>query len=100
MESSSESHSTDPFTVFVFLVSASRMVFEESLMHASVRLIEGAARTAGLAGGEDEFLEQLRVEIEDKKWRSIDDHEQYVSWLDDALRRTAGESKRRIAEAQ
>jgi hypothetical protein len=100
MESRSESHSTDPFTVFVFLISASRMVFEESLMHASVRLVEGAARTAGLAGGEDEFLEQLRLEIDDMKWRSIDDHEQYIAFLEDVLRRTAAEAKRRIAEAQ
>jgi hypothetical protein len=99
MESSSQSHGTDPFEVFVFLLSASRMVFEESLMHASVRLVEGAARTAGLAGGEDEFLERLRLEIEDKKWRTIDDHEQYIAFLEDALRRTAVEARRRIEEA-
>lgn len=99
MESSSQSSGTDPFAVFVFLIAASRMVFEESLMHASVRLIEGAARTAGLAGGKDEFLEQLRIEIEDKKWRTIDDHEAYTAWLEDALRRTASEAKRRNAAA-
>jgi hypothetical protein len=100
MESSSQSTGTDPFDVFAYLLACSRMVFDESMMHASTRLAEGAARTAGLAGGQDEFLEQLRLEIEDKKWRMIDDHEQYIAFLDDALRRTAVEARRRIADAQ
>jgi hypothetical protein len=89
--------SSDPFGLFVFLVAASRMVFDESQMHASVRLLEGASRAAGLAEGKDDFLETLRGEIEDKKWRSIDDHEAYTAWLEDALRRIASEAKRRNA---
>jgi hypothetical protein len=73
------------------------MVFDESQMHASTRLIEGASRAAGLAEGKDEFLDELRAEIEAEKWRTIDDHEGYIAWLEDALRRTASEAKRRNA---
>jgi hypothetical protein len=89
--------SADPFGVFVYLVAASRMVFDESQMHASTRLIEAAGRTAGLAQGKDEFLEKLRAEIETQKWRTIDDHEGYIAWLEGALRRIASEAQRRNA---
>lgn len=88
----------DAFTLVAYLVAASNMVFEEPQLYASMRLIEAASRASSLAPEGDAFLSAVGEEINSEKWRQIDDHDGYRTWLEGLLRRTAAEAKRRNVE--
>lgn len=85
----------DAFSLVTYLVAASRMVFEETTLYASMRLTEAASRAAGLAEHEDEFLAALKQEINAEKWKQIDDPTGFKDWIDATLRRVVAEAKRR-----
>lgn len=88
------------FELALYLVSCSRMCFEEPVQYGSFRLIEGASRlieaAASLTGAEaDGFLREARAEIEREKLRMIDDVDGYREWLTAFVGRFAEEATRR-----
>ncbi len=85
------------FEFVLYLVSCSRLSLEEPPIYGSFRLIEGASRLIAMLDpdGNDAFLAGARRRIEEHKLAMVDRHEEYAAFLDDLLRDTVAEAKRR-----
>ncbi len=85
------------FEFVLYLVSCSRLSLEEPPIYGSFRLIEGASRLIAMLDpdGHDAFLAGARRRIEEHKLAMVDRHGEYTAFLDDLLRDTVAEAKRR-----
>ncbi|MGO9582732.1 MAG: DUF6092 family protein [Acidimicrobiales bacterium] len=87
---------TDPaaFRLATFLVTAARDVIDEPAIYGPFRMIDAVERL--MAGFfEDDFLTDIKPELERGKQNVMSDREAFVAWLDVLAARFATETKRR-----
>jgi hypothetical protein len=90
------SPATDPaaFRLATFLVTAARDVIDEPAIYAPFRMIDAVDRL--MAGSfDDDFLTEIKPELEREKQKVMTDRDAFVAWLDDLAARFAAEAKRR-----
>lgn len=90
------SGATDPaaFRLATFLVTAARDVIDEPAIYAPFRMIDAVERL--MAGSfDDDFLRELKPELEREKQKVMTDRDGFVAWLDDLSARFAAETRRR-----
>jgi hypothetical protein len=87
---------TDPaaFRLATFLVIAARDVVDEPAIYGPFRMIDAVDRL--MAGSfDDDFLTEIKPELEREKQKVMSDREAFVAWLDVLAARFAAEAKRR-----
>jgi hypothetical protein len=86
------------FRLATFLVTAARDVVDEPAIYGPFRMIDAVERLmAGVF--DDEFLTQIKPELEREKYKVMSDRDAFVAWLDDISAKFAVEAKRRNLEA-
>lgn len=86
------------FRLAAFLVTAARDVVDEPAIYGPFRIVDAVDRLmAGVF--DDDFLRQLKPELEREKQKVMTDREGFVAWLDELSARVAAEAKRRNLEA-
>jgi hypothetical protein len=84
----------DAFRLATFLVTAARDVVDEPAIYGPFRMVDAVDRlVAGVF--EDDFLTELKPELEREKQKVMSDRDAFVAWLDDLAARFAAEAKRR-----
>ena len=87
------------FRLATFLVTAARDVVDEPAIYGPFRMIDAVERLmAGVF--DDEFLTQIKPELEREKYKVMSDRDAFVAWLDDISAKFAVEAKRRNLEAE
>ena len=82
------------FRLATFLVTAARDVVDEPAIYGPFRMIDAVDRL--MAGSfDDDFLTQMKPELEREKQKVMSDRDAFVAWLDDLAARFAAEAKRR-----
>jgi hypothetical protein len=94
----------DVFELLAFLVTSARLCVDEPRLYGTFRLVDGASRLIGfvLQSGQLEdrqSLQQLKDEIDEKKFLLTTDQEGYFDFLDDLTRKVARELKERAGVA-
>ncbi len=87
---------TDPaaFRLATFLVTAARDVVDEPAIYGPFRMIDAVDRL--MAGAfDDDFLTEIKPELEREKQKVMSDRDAFVGWLDELAARFAAEAKRR-----
>jgi hypothetical protein len=85
------------FRLATFLVTAARDVVDEPAIYGPFRMIDAVERLmAGVF--DDEFLTQIKPELEREKYKVMSDRDAFVAWLDDISAKFAVEAKRRNLE--
>ena len=90
------SNARDPaaFRLATFLVTAARDVVDEPAIYGPFRMIDAVDRL--MAGTfDDDFLSELKPELEREKQKVMSDRDGFIAWLDDLAARFAAEAKRR-----
>ena len=90
------------FEVLAFLFSSAHILVNEPHLYGTFRLIDGASRLMGFAleSGQledQEFLRQLKEDVDQKKFLVMTDEDTYFKLLEDSTRAIAREMKRRAA---
>jgi Family of unknown function (DUF6092) len=82
------------FRLATFLVTAARDVVDEPAIYGPFRMIDAVDRL--IAGSfDDDFLTQIKPELEREKQKVMSDRDGFVAWLDDLAATFATEAKRR-----
>ena len=94
----------DVFELLAFLVTSARLCVDEPKLYGTFRLVDAASRLIGFALKSDQLedkqpLQQLKDEIDEKKFLLTTDQEGYVKFLDDLTRKVARELKERAGVA-
>lgn len=95
----------DLYEILAFLFSSAHLLVNEPHLYGTFRLIDAATRLIGFAleGGEledDEFLRQLKEDVDSRKLLLMTDEETYFQLLEDATREIAKEMKRRATASR
>lgn len=86
------------FRLAIFLVTAARDVVDEPAIYGPFRMVDAVDRLmAGVF--DDDFLGEIKPELEREKQKVMSDRDAFVAWLDDLAARFAAEAKRRNLEA-
>ena len=90
----------DVFELLAFLATSARLCVDEPRLYGTFRLVDGASRLLGFVLESDQMqdrqsLQQLKDEIDEKKFLLTTDQEGYLKFLDDLTRRVARELKER-----
>jgi hypothetical protein len=90
------------YEVLAFLFSSAHILVNEPHLYGTFRLIDAASRLMefALESGQlenDQFLRELKDDVDEKKFVLMTDEETYFQLLEDATRRMAKEMKRRAA---
>ncbi|NIN66620.1 MAG: hypothetical protein GTO63_18425 [Anaerolineae bacterium] len=93
------------YEVLAFLFSSAHLLVNEPHLYGTFRLIDGASRLIGFAleGGQlsdEQFLRQLKEDVDEKKFLLMTDEETYFQLLADATRDMAREMKSRAAATE
>jgi hypothetical protein len=93
------------YEVLAFLLSSAHILVDEPHLYGTFRLIDGASRLIGFAlqSGQledDQFLRELKDEVDEKKFLLMTDEEAYFELLERATRAMAREMKRRAASKE
>jgi hypothetical protein len=93
------------YELLSFLATSAHLCVHEPRYYGTFRLIDAASRLIGfaLAGGQledDEFLRELKEDINKRKFLLMTDQETYFQLLEDATRKLAAELKRRAAVSE
>jgi hypothetical protein len=94
----------DVFELLAFLATSARLCVDEPKLYGTFRLVDGASRLLGLVLKSDQMedrqsLQQLKDEIDEKKFLLTTDQEGYLKFLDDLTRKVARELKERASVA-
>ncbi len=90
----SEARDQAAFRLATFLVTSARDVIDEPAIYAPFRMIDAVDRL--IAGQfDDDFLRDIKTELEREKVKVMSDREAFVAWLDDLAATFAAELKRR-----
>ncbi len=82
------------FRLATFLVTAARDVVDEPAIYGPFRMVDAVDRLiAGVF--DDDFLRELKPELEREKQKVMTDRDAFVRWLDDLAARFAAEARRR-----
>jgi hypothetical protein len=85
------------FRLATFLVTAARDVVDEPAIYGPFRMVDAVDRLmAGVF--DDDFLLELKPELEREKQSVMTDRDAFVAWLDALSARFAAEAKRRNLE--
>jgi Family of unknown function (DUF6092) len=85
------------FRLACFLVTAARDLVDEPAIYGPFRMIDAVDRLmAGVF--DDEFLRDVKPELEREKQKVMSDRDAFVAWLDDLSARFATEAKKRNLE--
>ncbi len=92
------------FELLAFLVSSARLCVDEPKLYGTFRLVDAASRLLGFVLQSDQVqdkrsVQQLKDEIDEKKFLMTTDQEGYVKFLDDLTRKVARELKKRASAA-
>ena len=95
----------DVFELLAFLATSARLCVDEPRLYGTFRLVDGASRLLGFVLESDQMqdrqsLQQLKDEIDEKKFLLTTDQEGYLKFLDDLTRKVARELKERAGTAQ
>jgi hypothetical protein len=90
----------DVLELLAFLVTSARLCVDEPKLYGTFRLVDAASRLIGFVLENDRLedkqpLQQLKDEIDEKKFLMTTDQEEYVQFLDDLTRKVARELKQR-----
>ncbi len=90
------------YEVLAFLFSSAHLLVKEPHLYGTFRLIDGASRLIGFALesgqlSDEQFLRQLKEDVDEEKFLLMTDEETYFQLLADATRRMAKEMKGRAA---
>ena len=90
----------DIFELLAFLITSARLCVDEPKLYGTFRLVDAASRLLGFALESDQLedkqsLQQLKDEIDEKKFLMTTDQEGYVQFLDDLTRKVARGLKER-----
>ena len=94
----------DVFELLAFLATSARLCVDEPKLYGTFRLVDGASRLLGFVLKSDQMedrqsLQQLKDEIDEKKFLLTTDQEEYLNFLDDLTRKVARELKERASAA-
>jgi hypothetical protein len=94
----------DVFELLAFLATSARLCVDEPKLCGTFRLVDGASRLLGFVLKSDQMedrqsLQQLKDEIDEKKFLLTTDQEGYFKFLDDLTRKVARELKERASVA-
>jgi hypothetical protein len=94
----------DVFELLAFLVTSARLCVDEPKLYGTFRLVDGASRLLGFVLESDQpedkqTLQQLKDEIDEKKFLLTTDQEGYFDFLDELTRKVARELKERASVA-
>jgi hypothetical protein len=85
------------FRLATFLVTAARDLVDEPAIYGPFRMVDAVDRL--MAGTfDDEFLTEIKPELEREKQKVMSDRDAFVAWLDDLSARFAIEAKKRNLE--
>jgi hypothetical protein len=92
------------FELLAFLATSARLCVDEPKLYGTFRLLDAASRLIGFALESEQLedkqsLQQLKDEIDEKKFMMTTDQEEYVKFLDDLTRKVARELKERAGVA-
>ena len=90
----------EAFELLVFLITSSGGCVDEPKLYGTFRLVDGASKLIGFVlenqpTQSEEFLRDLKQEIDERKLSLMTDPEGYVEFLSDITRKVAQELKRR-----
>lgn len=94
----------DVFELLAFLVTSARLCVDEPKLYGTFRLVDGASRLLGFVLksnrlADKQSLQQLKDEIDDRKFLLTTDQEGYFKFLDDLTRKVAKGLKERAGVA-
>ena len=94
----------DVFELLAFLTTSARLCVDEPKLYGTFRLVDGASRLLGFVLKSDQWvdkqsLQQLKDEIDERKFLLTTDQEGYFKFLDDLTRKVARELKERAGVA-
>ena len=82
------------FRLATFLVTAARDLVDEPAIYGPFRMVDAVDRLmAGVF--DDDFLRDLKPELEREKLKVMSDRDAFVAWLDELAATFAAEAKRR-----
>jgi hypothetical protein len=90
----------DVFELLAFLATSASLCVDEPKLYGTFRLVDAASRLLGFVLESDQLedkqsLQQLKDEIDEKKFLMTTDQEGYVQFLDDLTRKVARGLKER-----
>jgi len=94
----------DVFELLAFLATSARLCVDEPKLYGTFRLVDAASRLLGFVLESDQLedkqsLQQLKDEIDEKKFLMTTDQKGYVQFLDDLTRKVARGLKERAGAA-
>jgi len=94
----------DFFEHLAFLIASARLCVDEPKLYGAFRLVDAASRLLGFVLHsrqlqDEQFLQQLKDEIDEKNMWLVSYQERYVAFLDHLTRTVAGELKERASMA-
>ena len=92
------------FELLAFLVSSARLCVDEPKLYGTFRLVDAASRLLGFVLQSDQVqdkrsVQQLKDEIDEKKFLMTTYQEGYAKFLDDLTSKVARELKKRASAA-
>jgi len=93
------------YEVLAFLFSSAHLLVNEPHLYGTFRLIDAATRLIAFALesgqlSDEQFLRQLKEDVDEKKFLLMTDEETYFQMLADATREMAREMKSRAATTE
>lgn len=87
------------FRLATFLVTAARDLVDEPAIYGPFRMVDAVDRLmAGVF--DDDFLREIKPELEREKQKVMSDRNAFVTWLDELAAKFAAEAKRRNLAGQ
>jgi hypothetical protein len=84
----------EAFRLATFLVTAARDVVDEPAIYGPFRMVDAVDRL--IAGSfDDDFLSEIKPELEREKQKVMSDRDAFVAWLDRLAAAFAAEARRR-----
>jgi hypothetical protein len=82
------------FRLATFLVTAARDLVDEPAIYGPFRMVDAVDRLmAGVF--DDDFLREIKPDLEREKQKVMSDRNAFVTWLDELAAKFAAEAKRR-----
>jgi hypothetical protein len=93
------------YEVLAFLFSSAHLLVNEPHLYGTFRLVDAATRLIGFALesgqlGDEQFLRQLKEDVDEKKFLLMTDEDTYFQMLADATREMAKEMKGRATASR
>lgn len=86
------------FDLSLFFLTAARGCVDEPQIYGPLRLVDGLSRVLelqDLIGVHDDFLTELKKEIDEKKYVVMASEEKFIAFIDDLIKKSVKELKKR-----